>query len=41
MVNDLIKNETEQLLQRIDQPLEEKVDIDVGRKYLICDYNRG
>jgi len=36
----LLPNETEQLLQRIDQPLEEQVDAEVGRKFLLCDYNR-
>lgn len=36
----LIPEETDELLQRVDQPLEEKVDPDTGRKYLLCDYNR-
>eukprot|EP01036_Dinobryon_divergens_P025563 gene25563-34123_t len=36
----LLPNETEQLLQRIDQPLQEAIDQEVGRKYLLCDYNR-
>lgn len=36
----LIPEETDELLQRIDQPLKEETCPDTGRKYLICDYNR-
>lgn len=36
----LIPQETDELLQRVDQPLEEAVDPESGRKYLLCDYNR-
>jgi len=35
----LIPEETDELLQRIDQPLTEHTD-SKGRKYLLCDYNR-
>lgn len=31
---------TEEILQRVDQPLQEAVDPANGRKYLLCDYNR-
>ena len=31
---------TDELLQRVDQPLQEAVDPTNGRKYLLCDYNR-
>ncbi len=33
-------DDADELLQRIDQPLQEQVDGETGRKYLICDYNR-
>mmetsp|Transcript_13458 Transcript_13458/g.14621 ORF Transcript_13458/g.14621 Transcript_13458/m.14621 type:complete len:278 (+) Transcript_13458:169-1002(+) len=36
----LIPEETDELLQRIDQPLKEAKDPETGRKYLLCDYNR-
>jgi len=36
----LMPEETDELLQRVDQPLEESNDTVVGRKYLLCDYNR-
>lgn len=36
----LLPDQMEELLQRIDQPLEEEVDTETGRKYLKCDYNR-
>jgi len=36
----LLPDETDELLQRIDQPLEESVDTVTGRNYLQCDYNR-
>mmetsp|Transcript_1611 Transcript_1611/g.1751 ORF Transcript_1611/g.1751 Transcript_1611/m.1751 type:complete len:279 (-) Transcript_1611:191-1027(-) len=36
----LIPEETDELLQRIDQPLTEEIDKQTGRKFLICDYNR-
>ena len=36
----LVPEETEELLQRIDQPLQEGTDNETGRKYLKCDYNR-
>ncbi len=36
----LMPEEAEELLQRIDQPLREEVDPENGRNYLICDYNR-
>jgi len=36
----LIPEETEELLQRVDQPLKEATDVETGRKYLLCDYNR-
>lgn len=32
--------DADELLQRIDQPLQEEVDPDTGKKFLICDYNR-
>eukprot|EP00591_Stephanopyxis_turris_P009445 CAMPEP_0195518232 /NCGR_PEP_ID=MMETSP0794_2-20130614/12625_1 /TAXON_ID=515487 /ORGANISM="Stephanopyxis turris, Strain CCMP 815" /LENGTH=275 /DNA_ID=CAMNT_0040647167 /DNA_START=62 /DNA_END=889 /DNA_ORIENTATION=+ len=32
--------DADELLQRIDQPLQEQVDEETGKKYLICDYNR-
>jgi len=35
----LLPEETEEILQRVDQPLVEAVD-EKGRKYLQCDYNR-
>mmetsp|Transcript_37113 Transcript_37113/g.63148 ORF Transcript_37113/g.63148 Transcript_37113/m.63148 type:complete len:289 (+) Transcript_37113:67-933(+) len=36
----LIPEHTDELLQRIDQPLEEATCEATGRKYLLCDYNR-
>ena len=36
----LLPDQMDELLQRIDQPLEEEVDPETGRKYLRCDYNR-
>ncbi|KAJ1459630.1 F-actin-capping protein subunit beta [Pelagophyceae sp. CCMP2097] len=36
----LIPQHTDELLQRVDQPLEEATDAETGRKYLLCDYNR-
>jgi capping protein beta len=36
----LIPEDTDELLQRIDQPLKEETDPETGRKYLLCDYNR-
>ena len=36
----LIPEETDELLQRIDQPLEENLDDSCSRKFLCCDYNR-
>jgi len=35
----LVPEETDEILQRVDQPLTEAVD-EKGRKYLRCDYNR-
>jgi capping protein beta len=36
----LIPEETDEILQRVDQPLQECLDTDTGRKFLLCDYNR-
>lgn len=36
----LVPEETDELLQRIDQPLEISVDSETGRNFLLCDYNR-
>jgi len=36
----LIPEHTDELLQRVDQPLEEAMDAATGRAYLLCDYNR-
>jgi len=36
----LIPEETDELLQRIDQPLTEHTCPKTGKKYLLCDYNR-
>jgi len=36
----LVPAETDELLQRVDQPLEEATDRETGRKFLLCDYNR-
>lgn len=36
----LIPDHTDELLQRVDQPLEEATCGETGRKYLLCDYNR-
>ena len=39
-LTNLLPEETDELLQRIDQPLQEATDAETGRKYLLCDYNR-
>jgi len=36
----LMPEETDELLQRVDQPLKEDTDTETGRKFLLCDYNR-
>lgn len=36
----LIPEHTDELLQRIDQPLQQATDSETGRAYLLCDYNR-
>jgi capping protein beta len=36
----LIPDETDELLQRVDQPLEIAIDPTLNRQYLKCDYNR-
>ena len=36
----LLPEQTDELLQRVDQPLEEATCAETGRKYLLCDYNR-
>ena len=36
----LIPEHADELLQRVDQPLEEAKCTDTGRAYLLCDYNR-
>ena len=36
----LIPEHADELLQRVDQPLEEAKCKDTGRAYLLCDYNR-
>jgi capping protein beta len=36
----LLPELTDELLQRVDQPLKESNDVETGRKYLQCDYNR-
>ena len=36
----LIPDCTDELLQRVDQPLQEMTCPSTGRKYLLCDYNR-
>lgn len=36
----LLPEETDELLQRVDQPLKEDTDTETGRKFLLCDYNR-
>ena len=36
----LLPEETDELLQRVDQPLKELVDTSNGRSFLQCDYNR-
>lgn len=36
----LIPEETDELLQRVDQPLKEETDTETGRRFLLCDYNR-
>ena len=39
-LTNLIPQETDELLQRIDQPLTEDIDVATGKKFLLCDYNR-
>merc|ERR1712196_350322 len=39
-LTNLLPDETDELLQRIDQPLHEEVDPENGRVFLLCDYNR-
>lgn len=36
----LLPEETDELLQRVDQPLQEATDTETGRQFLLCDYNR-
>ena len=36
----LLPEQTDELLQRVDQPLEEAACPRTGRKFLLCDYNR-
>ena len=36
----LVPSETDEILQRVDQPLKEMTDSKVNRKFLLCDYNR-
>jgi len=36
----LVPEHTDELLQRVDQPLEVATDAETGLKYLLCDYNR-
>ena len=36
----LMPEMTDELLQRVDQPLQIATDPKDGRKYLLCDYNR-
>ncbi|CAM9097102.1 unnamed protein product [Ectocarpus fasciculatus] len=36
----LLPEDTDELLQRVDQPLEESTCGETGRKFLLCDYNR-
>lgn len=36
----LSPDDTEELLQRVDQPLQEQMDESEHKKYIICDYNR-
>lgn len=36
----LAPEDTDELLQRVDQPLEEAACAETGRKFLLCDYNR-
>eukprot|EP00633_Aureoumbra_lagunensis_P001529 CAMPEP_0197287574 /NCGR_PEP_ID=MMETSP0890-20130614/4098_1 /TAXON_ID=44058 ORGANISM="Aureoumbra lagunensis, Strain CCMP1510" /NCGR_SAMPLE_ID=MMETSP0890 /ASSEMBLY_ACC=CAM_ASM_000533 /LENGTH=262 /DNA_ID=CAMNT_0042757413 /DNA_START=55 /DNA_END=844 /DNA_ORIENTATION=- len=36
----LVPEHTDELLQRVDQPLEEATCSETGLKYLLCDYNR-
>ena len=39
-LTNLLPDESDELLQRIDQPLQEEVDPENGRVFLLCDYNR-
>ncbi|CAN0009338.1 unnamed protein product, partial [Discosporangium mesarthrocarpum] len=36
----LAPDATDELLQRVDQPLHEATDPETGRRYLLCEYNR-
>lgn len=36
----LVPTLTDELYQRVDQPLQAAIDPSNGRKYLLCDYNR-
>jgi len=36
----LVPDETDEILQRVDQPLQEVMDTKQNRKFLLCDYNR-
>lgn len=36
----LVPEETDDLLQRIDQPLQTEMDPENGKQFLLCDYNR-
>ena len=36
----LLPEQTDELLQRVDQPLEEATCPRTGRRFLLCDYNR-
>eukprot|EP00903_Cladosiphon_okamuranus_P015631 g14434.t1 len=36
----LVPDVTDELLQRVDQPLQEATDPETGRRYLQCEYNR-
>lgn len=37
---DLQPDYTDEILQRVDQPLQEQTDPDNGKQYILCDYNR-
>lgn len=36
----LVPEEADEISQRVDQPLQEALDTETGRKFLLCDYNR-